>query len=86
MFSYKETKRAISRPFLLADVALAELAALLTEAALGALAESLLADEVDRVLAEGVLLVDSLHILPHFSDRFDRCFIFTLHIHYSIFL
>ena len=86
MFSYKETKRAISRPFLLADVALAELAALLTEAALGALAESLLTDKVDRVLAESVLLVDSLHNLPHFSNRFDRCFIFTLHIHYSIFL
>jgi len=86
MFFYKEIKRAILRPFLLAGVALAELAGLLTEAALGALVESLLADEVDRVLAEGVLLVDSLHNLPHFSDRFDRCFIFTLHIHYTIFL
>jgi hypothetical protein len=62
-------KRAISRPFLLADVALAELAGLLAEAALCALAESLLADEIDRVLAESVLLVDSLHNLPHFSDR-----------------
>lgn len=86
MFSYKEMKRAISRPFLLADVALAELAALLTEAALGALVESLLTDEVDRVLAEGVLLVDSLHDFLHFSDRFDRLFAFTLHIHYTIFI
>lgn len=86
MFFYKENEKGDFRPFLLADVALAELAGLLTEAALGALAKSLLTDEVDRVLAEGVLLVDSLHNLPHFSDRFDRCFIFTLHIHYSIFI